>query len=530
MKKVIYGNDALQGLIAGIEKLSRAVKVTLGPKGKNVALDRKYASPLITNDGVTIAKEIELADEVENAGAKLIKEASIKTNDIAGDGTTTAIVLTEAIVKEGYKNLVAGASPIKLRKGISKATDYVCLQLDGFKRQVKTKDEIEQIATISAGDSAIGELIASALETVGTNGVLTTEENTTGKTELVVLEGLQLDRGYESPYMITDNQKMEAVLENAYILVTDKKISSVQEILPIIEPVIKDNKPLLIIAEEYDSDALATLILNKVRGNLSCVCIKAPSFGEQRKEILQDLCALTGATLISADLAMNFSDADSNYLGFAKKIRTNKDTTTIIDGNVNTEKLNERIEQINSKLSVETGTFEREQLAERLAKLTGGIGVIKVGANSEIEMQEKKLRIEDALSATKAGREDGIVMGGGVALFRCIEPLKAYLETMKGDELTGAKIVLKAIEAPIKQIAENAGIDSGKITATLYARKAEIALGYDADANRFVNMFNAGIVDPTKVTKTALKNAASVASTILTTETVVVDIDENKVK
>lgn len=524
-KQILYGDEARKALERGVNTLADTVKITLGPKGRNVVLDKKYASPLITNDGVTIAKEIELEDPFENMGAQLIKEVSVKTNDVAGDGTTTAAVLAQAIIREGNKNFAAGANPIVLRKGIEKAVDVVVEELKKCSRPVKDSTAIAQVASISAGDEKVGELVSKAMEKVGKDGVITVEESKTTSTELSVVEGMQFDRGYLSAYMCTDMEKMEAVLENPLVMVTDKKISSVQEILPVLEQVAKSGEKLLIIADDIEGDALAMLVLNKIRGGLNSVAVKAPSFGDKRKAILEDIAILTGATLISSDLAMELKDATVDMLGRAKTVKVDKDNTTIVEGAGDKNQLAARIENIKMQLENQTSDYEKEKLQERLAKLAGGVAVIKVGAATEIEMKEKKLRIEDALSATKAATSEGVVAGGGVALIKTIPAIQKLVDSLVGDEKTGAQIILRAVEEPLRQISKNAGVDGGVIVNQVKQNNSA-SFGYNALTDEFVDMFDAGIIDPTKVTKSALVNAASVASTLLTTESLVTDLPE----
>ena len=524
-KQILYGDEARKALERGVNTLADTVKITLGPKGRNVVLDKKYASPLITNDGVTIAKEIELEDPFENMGAQLIKEVSVKTNDVAGDGTTTAAVLAQAIIREGNKNFAAGANPIVLRKGIEKAVDVVVEELKKCSRPVKDSTAIAQVASISAGDEKVGELVSKAMEKVGKDGVITVEESKTTSTELSVVEGMQFDRGYLSAYMCTDMEKMEAVLENPLVMVTDKKISSVQEILPVLEQVAKSGEKLLIIADDIEGDALAMLVLNKIRGGLNSVAVKAPSFGDKRKAILEDIAILTGATLISSDLAMELKDATVDMLGRAKTVKVDKDNTTIVEGAGDKNQLAARIDNIKMQLENQTSDYEKEKLQERLAKLAGGVAVIKVGAATEIEMKEKKLRIEDALSATNAATSEGVVAGGGVALIKTIPAIQKLVDSLVGDEKTGAQIILRAVEEPLRQISKNAGVDGGVIVNQVKQNKSA-SFGYNALTDEFVDMFDAGIIDPTKVTKSALVNAASVASTLLTTESLVTDLPE----
>lgn len=525
-KQIKYGEEARRALEKGVNTLADTVKITLGPKGRNVVLDKKFSTPLITNDGVTIAKEIELSDPFENMGAQLIKEVSVKTNDVAGDGTTTAAVLAQAIIREGNKNFVAGANPIILKKGIDKAVEIVCEKLKEFSKPVMDSKAIAQVASISASDEKIGALIAEAMEKVGKDGVITVEESKTMKTELSVVEGMQFDRGYLSAYMCTDTDKMQAILENPYILLTDKKISSVQEILPLLEVIAKSGEKLLIIADEVDGDALAMLILNKLRGTFNSVAIKAPSFGDKRKAMLEDIAILTGGTVISEELGMDLKSATIEMLGRARQVTIDKDNTIIVEGAGEKDKLQSRINSIRLQLSNETSDYEKEKLNERLAKLAGGVAVINVGAATEVEMKEKKLRIEDALSATKAATSEGVVAGGGVALIKTISFVENLSKKLEGDEKTGAQIILKAIEEPIRQIARNAGVDGGVIVNEVVSNKS-VSFGYDALNDKYVDMFEAGIIDPTKVTKSALVNAASVASTLLTTECLVTDKEEN---
>ena len=527
-KNILYGEKARKALQTGVDILADTVKITLGPKGRNVVLEKKYQTPLITNDGVTIAKEIELKNPFENMGAELIKQVSVKTNDVAGDGTTTASVLAQAIIHEGNKNFVAGANPIILRKGIQKAVEICVAELRKISKPIETSKEIAQIASISAGDEVIGQLIASAMEKVGSDGVITVEESKTTSTELSVVEGMQFDRGYLSPYFCTNTEKMLAELENAYILLTDKKISSIQEILPILEQLVKTGEKLLIIADDVEGEALATLVLNKIRGTFNCVAVKAPSFGDKRKSIMEDIAILTGAKVVSEEIGLELKNVDVSVLGRAKMVKVDKDNTTIIDGAGSQEDVKARVSLIKSQLSAETSDYEREKLEERLAKLSGGVAVINVGSATEVEMKEKKLRIEDALSATKAATQEGIVAGGGVALLKTTPALKKLVEELEGDEKTGAKIVLRAIEEPIRQIASNAGVDGGVVVNNIYANLDKQNYGFDALNLQYVDMVESGIIDPTKVTITALKNASSVASTLLTTECLVAEIEEEK--
>ncbi len=524
-KQIKYGAEARKALETGVNTLADTVKITLGPKGRNVVLGRKFGTPLITNDGVTIAKEIELEDACENLGAQIIREVSTKTNDVAGDGTTTAAVLAQAIINEGSKNVAAGANPIILKKGIAKAVDVCVDELKNISKPITDKHAIAQVASISAGDESVGELISQAMEKVGNDGVITIEESKTMKTELKVVEGMQFDRGYASAYMATDLDKMVAELDNPYILITDKKISSIQEILPVLEQIVKTGRKLLIIAEDVEGEALATLVLNKLRGAFTCVAVKAPGFGDRRKAMLEDIAILTGGTVISQELGYELKDATLDMLGSAKQVKVDKDNTTIVEGAGNSEAIAQRVNQIKNQLAETTSEYDKEKLQERLAKLAGGVAVIEVGAATEVEMKERKLRIEDALNATRAAVEEGIVPGGGVALLATYNAVEKFVKTLDGDEKTGAKIVLAALQAPIKQIACNAGVDGSIIIYELLKNKNPNR-GYDALNNKFVDMIDAGIIDPTKVTRSALQNAASVASTMLTTESIVVDLPE----
>ena len=521
-KKILTGINARNALEEGVNIVADVVKVTLGPKGRNVVLERQFSTPLITNDGVSIAKEIELDNPFVNMGAQLIKEASIKTNDVAGDGTTTATVLAQNIINEGLKNFTAGANPIVLRKGIFKAVDFVINFLKKTSKNIESSDEIEQVATISAGDEEIGKLISLAIEKVGRNGVITAQESNSLKTDLTVVEGMQIERGYLSPYMATDMEKMEATLENPLILITDKKLNSLSEIIPILEKVASTNRKFFIIADDIENEVLAALVLNKLKGVLTTVAIKAPSFGENRTECLKDIAALTGATFISSELDYVLEDITLEMLGSAKLIKVGKDSSTIIEGNGFTKDINERISKINKELNNDQGMYTNERLRERLAKLSGGVAVINVGAATEVEMMEKKLRIEDAISATRAAALEGIVPGGGIALAKIKKPLKSFIKTLNGDEKTGATIVLNALDAPLKQIVENAGL-SGEVVAEKILSKKDYSFGYNAYTNKYGNMFEFGIIDPTKVTKSALQNAASVAATLLTTECLVAE-------
>lgn len=522
-KKIIYAEEARKKLEKGVNVLCDTVKITLGPKGRNVVLDKKYTTPLITNDGVTIAREIELEDEFENMGAALIKEVSIKTNDIAGDGTTTAAVLAQSIVKEGIKNFVAGANPISLKNGIKKAVDFVVSDLQQMSKPINTEKEISQVASISAGDENVGELICKAIKTVGSNGVVTVEESEGMSTDLNIVEGMQFDRGYLSPYMCTDAEKMVANLENPYILLTDKKISSVNEILPVLEQVVKTGNKLLIVCEDIDSEVLAMLVVNKLRGVFNCVAVKAPYFGDKRKDILSDMAILCDTQVCSSEIGLDIKELKFEDLGRAKLVKVTKDSTTIISNDADSKNVKERIEMLVNLKTKQTSEYEKEKLEERIAKLSGGVAVIKVGSATEVEMKEKKLRIEDALSATKAATKEGIVPGGGTALVKCERNLKKFIMALKGDEKTGATIILNALSSPLKQIAVNCGKDSG-VVVEMVRKKKSIAFGYDALNNKIVDMFKAGIIDPVLVTKTALISAGSVAGTLLTTECLVCDI------
>ncbi len=525
-KDILYGIDARNALLRGVDKLADTVKITLGPKGRNVVLDKKYGAPLITNDGVTIAKEIELEDPAENMGAQLVKEVATKTNDAAGDGTTTATLLAQAMIHEGMKNVTAGANPMVLRKGMKKAVDRAVECLKAGSKKVNGSDDIARVGTISAGDEVIGTLIANAMEKVTADGVITVEESKTSETYSEVVEGMQFDRGYLSPYMATDMEKMEAVLDDCYILITDKKISSVQDILPLLEQIVQAGKKLLIIAEDVEGEALTTIVLNKLRGTFTCVAVKAPSFGEKRKEMLRDIAILTGGEVVTSELGLELKDATMQQLGHARQVKVNKENTIIVDGSGNSEAISDRVAQIRSEIEHVTSDFDREKLQERLAKLAGGVAVIKVGAATEVEMKEKKLRIEDALNATRAAVEEGIVPGGGTAYLNVISEVEKLVKTVEGDEKTGVRIVLKALEAPVRQIAANAGLDEGVVVSKiLSARKP--GWGFDAYNETYVDMIGAGIVDPTKVTRSALQNAASIAATILTTESVVANQKED---
>ena len=527
-KAILEGDKARKALERGVDVLANTVKITLGPKGRNVVLGKKFATPLITNDGVTIAKEIELNDPFENMGAELIKQVSVKTNDVAGDGTTTACVLAQAIIKEGMKNFTAGANPIILKKGIFKAVEVVVDELKKLSKPIENSKAIAQVASISAGDEFVGELIAKAMEKVGSDGVITVEESQTMQTELDIVEGMQFDRGYLSPYMCTNAEKMIAELDDPYILITDKKISNIQEILPVLEQVAKSSGKLLIIADEVEGEALTTIILNKLRGTFVCVAVKAPSFGDKRKAMLEDIAILTGGSVVCDELGQDMKNISIEDLGRAKSIKIDKDSTTIVEGAGDSQKIAERILSLKSQLKATTGEYEREKLSDRLAKLSGGVAVIRVGAPTEVEMKEKKLRIEDALSATKAASEEGIVPGGGVALLKTSGKVKQLIESLEGDEKTGAIIILKSLEAPVRQIAKNAGIDGGVVVNKIYENISQKAFGFDAYSNEYCDMIEKGIIDPTKVTRSALQNAASVAGTLLTTEALVAEIENKK--
>ena len=523
-KQIKFNEDARSAMLRGVDTLADAVKVTLGPKGRNVVLEKKFGSPLITNDGVTIAREIELEDAFENMGAKLVAEVASKTNEIAGDGTTTATVLAQAMIREGLKNVTAGANPVGIRKGIEKAVVTAVEGLQAISDEISSKQEIAQVAAISSGDEEVGELIAEAMERVGNDGVITIEESKGFTTELDVVEGMQFDRGYASAYMATDTDKMEAVLDNPYILITDKKITNIQEILPVLEQVVQQGKPLLMIAEDVEGEALATLVVNKLRGTFNAVAVKAPGFGDRRKAMLEDIAILTGGEVITEDLGLDLKSADITQLGTATKVVVTKDNTTIVEGSGNTELIASRVNQIRAQLEESTSEFDKEKLQERLAKLAGGVAVIKVGAATETELKERKLRIEDALNSTRAAVEEGIVSGGGTALVNVYTKVEALLETAEGDVATGIKIVLRALEEPVRQIANNAGLEGSIVVDRL--KREEVGIGFNAAEGTWVNMVEAGIVDPTKVTRYALQNAASVAAMFLTTEAVVADIPE----
>ncbi len=523
-KEIKFSEEARRKLEKGVNKLADTVKVTLGPKGRNVILDKKFGSPLITNDGVTIAREIELEDAYENMGAQLVKEVATKTNDVAGDGTTTATLLAQAIIREGLKNVAAGANPMILKKGIQKAVDLAVDEIKMISKTIESKEAIAQVASISASDEAIGNLIAEAMEKVGKEGVITVEESKSMGTTLEVVEGMQFDRGYASAYMVTDAEKMEAVLENPYILITDKKISNIQELLPVLEQIVQQGRKLLIIAEDIEGEALATLVLNKLRGTFECVAVKAPGFGDRRKAMLQDIAILTGGTVITDELGLDIKTATIDMLGRANTIKVDKENTTIIDGAGNSSDIQDRIRQLKAQIEETTSDFDKEKLQERLAKLSGGVAVIQVGAATETELKERKLRIEDALNATRAAVEEGIVAGGGTALINAIPAVEKLLGELYGDEKTGAMIIRRALEEPLRQIAENAGVEGSVIVEKV--RNSEVGVGFDALNEKYVNMMEAGIVDPTKVTRSALQNAASVSAMLLTTEAAVVDIKE----
>ena len=522
-KQIVYGEEARKALLSGIDQLANTVKVTLGPKGRNVVLGKKFGSPLITNDGVTIAKDVELEDAFENMGAQLVREVATKTNDIAGDGTTTATLLAQAIVHEGLKNVSAGANPMVMRKGMEKAVETAIETIKANSETIKGSDDIARVGAVSSGDESVGKLIAEAMDKVGSSGVITIEESKTAETGLEVVEGMQFDRGYISPYMVTDTDKMEAVIDDPYILITDRKISSIQEILPLLEQIVKAGRKLLIIAEDVEGEALATIILNKLRGTFTCVCVKAPGFGDRRKEMLQDIAVLTGGQVISSDLGMELKDAQLEMLGQARQVKVTKENTVIVDGAGESADIMARIAQINAQIETTTSEYDKEKLQERLAKLSGGVAVIKVGAATETEMKEKKLRIEDALNATRAAVEEGIVAGGGTAYVAAAKAADALVATLDGDEKTGASIIAKALRAPIMQIAANAGLEGAVILDKVYG-SSEASYGFDAAAEQYGNMIQLGIIDPTKVCRSALENASSVASMVLTTESLVTDI------
>ena len=524
-KEILYGEEARRALERGVNHLANTVKVTMGPKGRNVVLEKKYGAPLITNDGVTIARDIELDDAFENMGAQLVKEVATKTNDIAGDGTTTATLLAQAFVREGLKNVTAGANPMVVRKGIAKAVDVAIAEIKKNSQKISGSADIARVAAISSGDESIGELIAEAMDKVTADGVITVEESKTAETYSEVVEGMQFDRGYITPYMVTDTEKMEAVIDDAIILITDKKISNIQEILPLLEQIVQAGKKLVIIAEDVEGEALSTLIVNKLRGTFTCVAVKAPGFGDRRKEMLKDIAILTGGTVITSELGYELKDADMFMLGRASQVKISKENTIIVGGAGDTDAIKNRVQEIRNEIAVSTSDFDREKLQERLAKLAGGVAVIKVGAATEVEMKEKKLRIEDALNATRAAVEEGIVAGGGTAYVNAIAAVSKEVSKVEGDEKTGVRIVMKALEEPVKQIAANAGID-GSIVLERIKNSRKVGYGFDAYKETYCDMIKCGIVDPTKVTRTALQNAASIASMVLTTESVVADKKE----
>ncbi len=525
-KNFLFGEEARKALQAGVDQLSNTVKVTLGPKGRNVVIEKKYGAPLITNDGVTIAKEVELTDPFENMGAQLVKEVATKTNDIAGDGTTTATLLAQALIREGMKNVAAGANPMDVRKGIQKAVDTAVETLKSNSQKVTGSKDIARVATVSAADEFVGNLIAEAMDKVSADGVITVEESKTAETYSEVVEGMQFDRGYISPYMATDSDKMEAILDDPFILITDKKISTIQEVLPLLEQVVQAGKKLVLIAEDVEGEALATILVNKLRGTFTCVCIKAPGFGDRRKEMLQDIAILTGGEVITEELGLDLKDATLAQLGRARQVKVSKENTIIVDGAGSPQYIKDRIGQIKNQIEVTTSDFDREKLQERLAKLSGGVAVIKVGAATEVEMKEKKLRIEDALAATKAAVEEGIVAGGGTALLDTIPAVEALVETLEGDLKTGAQIVRRVLEEPMRQIAANAGLEGSVIVNTVRTHDG-INYGFDAQKETYVDLMEAGIVDPTKVTRSALQNAASVAAMVLTTESLIAERKED---
>ena len=526
-KQIVYGEEARKALLSGIDQLANTVKVTLGPKGRNVFLGKNFGSPLITTDGVTIAKDVELEDAFENMGAQLVREVATKTNDIAGDGTTTATLLAQAIVHEGLKNVSAGANPMVMRKGMEKAVETAIETIKANSETIKGSDDIARVGAVSSGDESVGKLIAEAMDKVGSSGVITIEESKTAETGLEVVEGMQFDRGYISPYMVTDTDKMEAVIDDPYILFTDKKISSIQEILPLLEQIVKTGKKLVIIAEDVEGDALATLLVNRLRGNFTCVCVKAPGFGDRRKEMLKDIAILTGGTYISSELNMNLPETQITDLGTARQIKVTKDNTVIVDGAGDANEIKARIAEIKNTISVTTSDYDKEKLQERLAKLSGGVAVIKVGAQTEVAMKEQKLRVEDALNATRAAVEEGIVAGGGTAYVNAIPAVEKLVAKLSGDEKTGAQIIARALQAPIRQIAENAGVD-GSIVYDKIRSSRKVGYGYNAYSETYCDMIPSGIVDPTKVTRTALENAASIASCVLTTESLVADKPDPK--
>ncbi len=524
-KILLYGEDARKALQSGIDQLANTVKITLGPKGRNVVLDKKFGAPLITNDGVTIAKEIELDDPFENMGAQLVKEVATKTNDVAGDGTTTATLLAQALIREGMKNVTGGANPMFVKKGIAKAVEAASEAVIANAQTVNGSEDIAKVASVSSADETIGKLIAEAMEKVSADGVITVEEGKTAKTDIDVVEGMQFDRGYISPYMVTDTDKMEAVIDDALILITDKKISSIQEVLPLLEQIVKMGKKLVIIAEDVEGDALSTLLVNKLRGTFTCVCVKAPGFGDRRKEMLQDIAILTGGTVISDEIGLQLSETTLDQLGMARQVKITKENTTIVDGAGSKDEIAARVAQIRTQIENTTSEFDKEKLQERLAKLAGGVAVVRVGAATEVEMKEMKLRIEDALAATKAAVEEGIVAGGGVALLNAISAVTPLVDETTGDVQTGVKIVLKALEEPVRQIAANAGLEGSVIIDTI-KKSGKVGYGYNFATDEYCDMISAGIVDPTKVTRSALQNAASVASMVLTTESLVADKPE----
>ncbi len=526
-KEILYGTDARAALLRGVDKLADTVKITLGPKGRNVVLDKKFGAPLITNDGVTIAKEIELDNAAENMGAQLVREVATKTNDAAGDGTTTATLLAQSLIHEGMKNVAAGANPMVLRKGIFKAVDAAIEELKKQSKTVNGRDDIARVGAVSASDEAIGNLIADAMDKVTADGVITVEESKSAETYSEVVEGMQFDRGYLSPYMVTDTDKMEATLDDCLILITDKKISNIQEILPLLEQIVQSGKKLLIVAEDVEGEALTTLVLNKLRGTFTVVAVKAPGFGDRRKEMLRDIAILTGGEVITSELGLELKDASVAQLGRARQVKVTKENTIIVDGAGDKQAITERVGQIRAAIEATTSEFDKEKLLERLAKLAGGVAVIKVGAATEVEMKEKKLRIEDALNATKAAVEEGIVAGGGVALINVMNAVEAVVASLEGDEKTGATIVLKSLSAPMKQIADNAGLD-GSVIISKIRESGKVGYGFDAYNEEYCDMVERGIVDPAKVTRSALQNAASIASTVLTTESVVFDKKEDK--
>ncbi len=525
-KEIFYSEDARRKLQSGVDQLANTVKITLGPKGRNVLLEKKFGGPLITNDGVTIAKEIELEDPVENMGAQLVKEVATKTNDVAGDGTTTATLLAQVIIREGFKNVAAGANPMVLKRGIQGAVDIAVDEIKNISKNVESKDSIAQVASISAGDAEIGGLIADAMEKVGKDGVITVEESKSMGTTLEVVEGMQFDRGYLSAYMVTDTEKMEAVLQNPYILLTDKKISNIQEILPILEQIVQQGRKLLIIGEDVEGEALATIVLNKLRGTFECVAVKAPGFGDRRKAMMDDIAALTGGTVISEELGYELKEATLDLLGTAASVKINKENTVIVDGAGNPADIQARITQIRAQIEETNSDFDREKLQERLAKLSGGVAVIKVGAATETELKERKLRIEDALNATKAAVEEGIVSGGGVALANAIPAVQKYVDSLSGDEKTGAAIIMRALEEPVRQIAENAGFEGSVVIEKV--KTSAVGVGFNANSEEYVDMLKAGIVDPAKVTRSALQNASSASAMLLTTEAGVVEVKSDE--